>query len=808
MPSHQELFPPQQEVINNSFLDNGRHCLLNMATGSGKTWLAELAIEKCLQRGFRAIYLTPLKALADEKHEAWKKRFAGYNIGLFTGDVITGYSRKMPCSYKNAHIYIMTPERLDACMRNWRAHWSWIPEIDLLVIDEFHLLGDPHRGPRLEGTITRVLRLNPFARILGLSATMSNVDQLADWLQGVHYKSKWRQVPLTKRILRFAKPQEKLPLLLSEVRACIKNGGKTLVFTNSRSRAQTLAQHLRDNGIQALHHHAGLKHEERKKVEQSFRSGDLDVLVATSTLEMGLNLPARQVIIYDSYSFDGIGFSQLPVWSFVQRAGRAGRPGLDPKGEVLLLLPKWVGGSDKYLNEDCEPITSKLTSSKAMSEQILIELFAGYSKTREHLTQGFLPLTLFYHQHPSANMNRVINTLILADMLAIKDEEDQQGNQFTTLRPTKLGRLAVRLMFSPATVRLIKDLSVSIVKPYLFDLLLMVTLSEDCSPVLPANYEDLDDLMEIIQPAPSKLLDYSLAKLRKTSAECPSTLRILAAVKMAAICYALVNNHDKEILARNFDAYAADIEMLKDNVVRILDGMSAICGALINAEAESENVSEEIDINSPSRLCRRLSTMLYYEIDAQGVNLTYIPCVGGKIAKDLIGDGYERISEIARLKPNELTKIKGIGLKLARKIVAGARALSEKTDDFIYVEKSLDTVVTKRTVNTSICPYRLRRSMELRIRGHEGRYYYVTGGREDHIVVKGFDGFSCDCKDYKQQQQDCKHILAVKRLLMDQEVCSMIKKIKEDKNHSLREALPSLWFSISHPERSAKEAGK
>ncbi|MFZ5591623.1 MAG: helix-hairpin-helix domain-containing protein, partial [Bacillota bacterium] len=473
-------------------------------------------------------------------------------------------------------------------------------------------------------------------------------------------------------------------------------------------------------------------------------------------------------------------------------------------GEVVLFLPKWVGGADKYINEECEPVTSKLTSPRAMAEQILIELFAGYSKTREHLIQGFLPLTLFHHQHPEANISKVINTLILADMLAIKQEEDKQGNQFTTLRPTKLGRLAVRLMFSPATVKLIKELYLQIKRPYFFDLLFMAALTEDCNPVLPANYEDLDALIDIVQPAPSKLLDMTLERIKKVGKECTSTLRILAAIKMATICYALVNNRVKEELARLFDIYEADIDILKDNMVRLLDGMAAIFNALDNADNEEDNYDETKDYNLPSRLCKRLSTMLYYEIDAQGVNLTYIPGVGGKIAKDLIGHGYQTVEEIAALKPRELTKIQGIGLKLAKKIVTGARAVLEHISDFTYQEESLHTVTKKNVIKTSICPYRLRRSLELRIRGHEGKFYYVTGGREDHLVTKNIDGFSCDCKDYEINQQDCKHILAVKRLLMDREVCSMMKKLKEDKNHSLRIALPSLWFSVSNTDLSTK----
>lgn len=786
------LFPPQKEVVERGLLTTGLNCLLNMATGSGKTYLAEIAIQECLDRNLRAIYLTPLKALADEKYEAWKKQFAGTNVGLFTGDVTR--SRRMPCSYQSAQIYIMTPERLDACLRHWRSHWSWIPDIDLLVIDEFHLIGDPGRGPKLEGTITRLLRINPFARILGLSATLSNIDQLTNWLQGVHYSSKWRQVPLSKRIVNYSNHKDKQPLLMDEVTTCIKDGGQSLVFCNSRARAQSIAQTLADNGIKAAHHHAGLDHNDRKKAEQSFRSGEIDVLVATSTLEMGLNLPARQVIIYDSKHFNGAGYTSLPVINFMQRAGRAGRPGLDKKGEVILLMPKWAQGKKRYLYEQCEPIRSGLSSSRAMAEQLLVELFAGYSKTRGDLTGSFLPLTLYQNQHPGANIDKTINNLIAAEMLKLHNDD----NQVQLLKPTALGRLAARLMFSPSSVKLIKDIYKVIETPYYFDLLLMAALTEDSGPVLPANYEDIDTLSEIIKAAPSRIMEMPLESVQNASDTCPQTSRLLAGIKMAAICYALVNNYEQEDkLAKALDVYTVDIELLKNSMVRLLAGMAPIIKAVAkNSEEDTVSDKEGLpQVNTP-RLCKRLANMVEYEIDANGVVLTCIAGVGGKTAKSLIEYGYTTVEDVALSEQAELSAIPGIGRKLAAKIIEGAQKTVKSCHLFEYTETAAKSVEVNREIISDICPYRLRRSMELRLLGSDGPYYFVVGGREDHIVTR-IQGFACDCKDYENRQQDCKHILAVKRTLGDKEVSRAVEQIKENKTLPLRAALPSLWYSLA-----------
>ena len=136
-----ELFPPQKELINSGKLDSNEHCFICMPTGTGKTYLAEHAIEKAIEGGFKAIYVTPLRALASEKFNEFRNRFPNTKVGIFIGETIQKSSTKG--SYSSSQILIMTPERLDACMRNWRSHWNWIPDVNLVVIDEFHILGQP-----------------------------------------------------------------------------------------------------------------------------------------------------------------------------------------------------------------------------------------------------------------------------------------------------------------------------------------------------------------------------------------------------------------------------------------------------------------------------------------------------------------------------------------------------------------------------------------------------------------------------------------------------------------------------------------
>ena len=792
-----QLFPPQEQIINSGLLFKDEHCFLHMAPGTGKTFIAELAIEKVIKSGYKVIYITPLRALASQQKDRWDKRFSQYNIGIFTGDTLQSSCTKG--NYKKSHVLIMTPERLDACMRNWRSHWNWIPDVSLVIIDEFHILGQPGRGSRLEGTITRLIRLNPFLRIIGLSATIPNAPDLSDWLCGSYFSSKWRHVPLEKKIVRFKSAKEKPGLLFQEISRCIQSGGQSLIFCNSRSRVQNLAAYLNDNGINAAAHHAGLVQEKRKQIESAFRNRESKVLVCTSTLEMGLNLPARQVVIYDSYSFSDCGFAPLPVWSFIQRAGRAGRPGLDDKGEVVLFLSRWAGRPDKYLRESCEPVQSQLTNTKDMQEQILIDVFSGFSRTKEELTQGFLPLTYYKHQHEEANIQGLINKLYLADLL--QETHPDNDNNIVILKVGLLGRLAVKLMFSPSTVKMISTCYQKAPRLYFFDLLLIATLSEDCSPILHANYEEMDALCEIVQRQPSSLLNLNIDHLKKLLPDCPGTLRILAAIKMSAICLCLIQDKPLEEIATTFDIFESDILMLKENMVRLITGETAIISAIDKHDMGEEGAkAHHKKADATANITTLLSNMLHYQINSEHVILTKLDGIGGKTAKLLVSSHYTTLQAIALSTPEQLSTIKGIGKKCAEKMITQAKQLIIENNTEPYTEDLLTAESKCTSINTSIDPYRLRRSLELTIKKVENDHYIVTGGREDHIVQRTNNHFYCDCLDYTKRQEDCKHILCVKRILSNPDILKMIKRIKEDKNHSIRESLPSLWYSVTAKE--------
>ena len=126
----------QQEVMDHGLLTSGFSCILQMPTGSGKTWLAENGIRDVISKGGRAIYLAPVRALASQIYVRWRDQF-GVPVGIFTGEYGAG-KLKCPTSLKDARVLIMTPERLDACTRMWRSHWQYVSTPRSMQMISFH----------------------------------------------------------------------------------------------------------------------------------------------------------------------------------------------------------------------------------------------------------------------------------------------------------------------------------------------------------------------------------------------------------------------------------------------------------------------------------------------------------------------------------------------------------------------------------------------------------------------------------------------------------------------------------------------
>jgi helicase len=194
LPDIDVLRPSQEKSIKAGLLER-KNLLVCTPTASGKTLIAELAMVKSILEGKgKAIYIVPLKALANEKFKDFKKRYGLYlKVALSIGDFDSADSYL--ASYD---LIVCTAEKLDSLIRH---HAEWLTKVGTVIVDEVHLMNDPGRGPTLEILITMLRELLENVQVIALSATIGNPEELAEWMNANLVIDNWRPVKLHKGIL-------------------------------------------------------------------------------------------------------------------------------------------------------------------------------------------------------------------------------------------------------------------------------------------------------------------------------------------------------------------------------------------------------------------------------------------------------------------------------------------------------------------------------------------------------------------------------------------------------------------------------
>jgi len=188
-----KLRPAQEKSIKKGLLE-GKNLLVCTPTASGKTLIAELAaLKSIIENRGKVIYIVPLKALASEKYRDFKRKYDKVaKITLSIGDIdsadpyLTEYD-----------LIIVTAEKMDSLLRHSA---PWVSNIKTVIVDEIHLLNDNERGPTLEILLTILKKLLKNAQFIGLSATIGNAEELAEWLNAELVVDQWRPVKLHKGI--------------------------------------------------------------------------------------------------------------------------------------------------------------------------------------------------------------------------------------------------------------------------------------------------------------------------------------------------------------------------------------------------------------------------------------------------------------------------------------------------------------------------------------------------------------------------------------------------------------------------------
>jgi helicase len=187
-----DLRPSQFKAIKQGlFKDN--NLLVCTPTASGKTLVAEMSfLNAILEKGKKAVYIVPLRALASEKYFEFKKNYSSIKTGLSTGELD---SDDKGLGYND--LIIVTSEKFDSLLRH---KTSWLKDVGAIIIDEIHLLSDASRGPTLEIIIAILKKVLPDAQVIGLSATIGNPKEISKWLGAELVLDSWRPVKLKKGV--------------------------------------------------------------------------------------------------------------------------------------------------------------------------------------------------------------------------------------------------------------------------------------------------------------------------------------------------------------------------------------------------------------------------------------------------------------------------------------------------------------------------------------------------------------------------------------------------------------------------------
>lgn len=400
-------FNAVQSKCLNPIYNTDDNVVISAPTGSGKTVLLELAICRLIEHfgseEFKIIYSAPTKALCSERFRDWQDKFCHVNIECveITGDTDSVRVRKVG----SASIIITTPEKWDSITRKWKDYMKLLRLVKLFLVDEVHILKES-RGATLEAVVSRMKSISANVRFIALSATVPNSQDIATWL-GKHHTIKhlpahrelfgeeFRPVKLQRYVHGFdgggndfafdAVLDKHLPQLVTKY----THKKPIMVFCFTRKSCETTALKLSQmwksqrlverswpapaQGITAINkdleellkcgvafHHAGLDPQDRQRIENGYRCHQVSVIVCTSTLAVGVNLPCHLVIIKGTVAYSDGSLSEYSDLEIMQMLGRAGRPQFDDSGIAIILTRK--DKVDRY---------TKMVSGKEILESTL-----------------------------------------------------------------------------------------------------------------------------------------------------------------------------------------------------------------------------------------------------------------------------------------------------------------------------------------------------------------------------------------------------------------------------------------------------
>eukprot|EP00898_Chlorokybus_atmophyticus_P003722 jgi/Chlat1/4350/Chrsp29S04503 len=734
-----QLYAWQKECLNMEGVLQGRSLVYSAPTSGGKSLVAEVVmLRRLLDTDRKALVVLPFVALSQEKEDHLERLLQPVDrtVKGFYG------SKGAPTIPKEVHVAVCTIEKANILV-NKLMEEDRLGEIGIVVVDELHMLGDEDRGYLLELLLTKLLyatgrgaqskpesQQGEGVQIVGMSATLPNLNDVADWLKAACFRTDMRPVPLYEYVtvgdkvydkaqvlVRTLKPspkfqekdKDRLALLCAET---VKEDYSVLVFCQSKDQCKSSALHvaslledppleLAEQALSAIeelrrlpgginevlekvlpkgvaYHNAGLTAEERELVEKGFRKGVVRVLMATSTLAAGVNLPARRVI----FRTPKIGNQFLDGIRYRQMAGRAGRAGIDTLGESIVIV---TPGQSNLA--PCEPLASCLSETRRGMKRALLEVVVGGVVQTTNDVQRYVHCTLLKATLPTA---QVVSSAQASLQWLVHHGFIKWNEEKHLYYKTKLGEAAYTSLLPPEEALLLYDELQKARRNFIMnvDLHLMYIVTPIYTEL---GHLDWGKYFQIFSTLPTDELrvaevvgvhggDIQLFWLRPHNQNENAELRRMCHRFYAALMLSkLVQEVPIDDVAQTFSMHKGPLEQLQNSAGRFASAVSKFC--------------ECVGWDDLAVITARFASRVERGVRNEVLELTDIPHIKSFRARQLYKEGYRTVAAVAEATPEAIAeaflKLGGdypgkrrADFRAAHHVVEGARKLMlERADE-------------------------------------------------------------------------------------------------------------------------------
>lgn len=667
-PYIEEFNPAQKSVIESGYLEDDDNYIISIPTASGKTVLGVMAALKTILNGGKSVYAVPLLSIQNEKVKEFKK-FEEHGISV----------GKHPSS---SDLSVMVFESFDAITR---FSWDTLRDVDTLIIDEFHMIGEYSRGPTLESAITRAKIINPNIRIIALSATVRNMGEIEEWLEGKSVEHDYRPVPLNKEVLDtdMFGTKNKNDVIVKIIEKAMADDSQALSFVSTRRFTESLANYVAEKISKKLtddqkvkfsevsekllevpkkkgslptstceklaesaksgvvFHHAGIFNEQKEIIEDEFREGNILMITATPSLMYGVNLPSKSVIIRDYTRWTSDGPSNIPVFDYEQMSGRAGRPQYDKEGFSYLIaksMDEAYDLKDRYVDGEVELTISKLIDNKdAIFKQIIAQIASGLSRNIDELVEFFQKTLYGFQMRNNPNMNVFAEDSIKWEIESAIEFLLKNGIIRATpegLRTTDFGNLIARSDYAVETAVKIKEYVSSI-----------------------DTFDPYEMIYALCETPDLPLISFKARKSKDSVREKLSECGIFAihignSEATAVSLIEWINERSEYDIENAYNVYAASTRRSAYETSKLVKF--------------AKNTMEVLGNYSLLKDFDYLSARLYYGVKEDIIPLVVgVKRLGRTRARDIVNIFGTDLSEVSE---EELQKINGVGPKLSKKI--------------------------------------------------------------------------------------------------------------------------------------------